>query len=291
MAQVFNDPSGVGGTVNVMVPESWTKDVQFARDNAFVAAGLVERKYEKDLSVGDRVHIPFIADLTTETIESGTDLTPVANTETEVELIVDQYEGTAIEIFDQAKVQSKYNLASAYSNRIGQALAENVDSALLGEYANVAAANDMTTAAAIAYDDIVDAVGLLDAGNVPQGDRFLIVNAVTLSDLRKDSDFVRYDARGDKGAFMQGGGVGALGEIYGIPVYLSNNVQTDATPTPDDYCNILAHKSWLGLAIQDKPALERDRNPLGSASYLIGRVLYGFKTIRDDHAVVVRRQV
>ncbi len=274
-------------TAAKLIPESWTKDVEFARDDAFVAAGLVERRFEKDLSVGDQVHIPFIGDLATESIVSTGSMTPVANTETEVILTVDQFEGTAVEIFDKTKIQSKYNLPKIYSNRIGNALANVVDTALLDEYANVLTANKMTGVAAVAYDDVVDAVALLDAGNVPQGDRFMIVNAATLSDLRKDAQFVRYDARGTNHAVTKGGGVGGIGEIYGIPVHLSNNVQDDAT----SYMNILAHKSWLALAIQAKPDMEKHRNPLASAGYLIGRVLFGLKTIRPDHGVVITRTI
>ena len=290
MAQVTNT------TAAVMIPESWYRDVQFARDDAFVAAGLVERRYESDLSVGDQVHIPFIADLTTEDISTaGTTMTPVANTETEVILSVDRFQGVAVEIWDKTKVQSKYSLDKAYSNRIGQALASAVDTDLLDFSGNtdvtVASGHDLTTVAAVTYDNVVSAVAVLDAANVPQGDRWMIVNAQTLGDLRKDANFVRYDSRGDKAAFLQGGGVAAIGEIYGIKVFLSNNVQLDTVPTPDDYLNIIGHKSWLALAVQAKPDLERHRNPLDSASYLIGRVLYGIKTIRDDHAVILRRQV
>lgn len=274
-------------TAAELIPESWTKDVEYARDDAFVAANLVERRFEKDLSVGDTVHIPFIADLVTESIVSTGSMTPVANTETKVDLVVDQFEGTAVEIFDKTKIQSKYDLPKIYSNRIGNALANVVDTSLLDEYTNILAGNKPTTVATLTYDLVVEAVGLLDAGNVPQGNRFFIVNSVTLSDLRKDAQFVRYDSTGEKGGHLQGGGVGAIGEIYGIPVYLSNNVQDDAT----SYMNILAHKSWLALAIQAKPDMEKHRNPLASAGYLIGRVLYGLKTIRPDHAVQVARTI
>lgn len=281
MAQINNT------TAAVMVPESWHKDIQYARDDNFVMAGLVERKFEKDLQVGDQVHIPFVANLTTEAITSGSNLTPVANTETEVVLTVDQFKGTAVEIFDLTKYQSKYDLPKAYSNRIGQALAEDVDTALLTQAAALAGVYDPAAVATVTYDDIVDRVAVLDAANVPQDGRFMVVNAVTLGDLRKDANFVRYDARGDKHASMQGGGVGAIGEIYGIKVYLSNNVQTDT----GSYVNVIAHKSWLALAVQARPDLETHRNPLGSATYLIGRVLYGFKEIRADHAITLRRTV
>jgi len=280
MAQVNNT------TAAVMIPESWYKDVQFARDDNFVAASLVERKYESDLKVGDTVNMPFIANLTTEAISSGSDLTPVANTETEVSLVVNQFKGVAVEIFDQTKYQSKYDLDKAYSNRIGQALAEDVDTAILAEAQNLAGVYDPAAVAAVTYDDIVDRVAVLDAANVPQSDRFMIVNAVTLGDLRKDANFIRYDSTGEKAAHLQGGGVGAIGEIYGIKVYLSNNVQTDTS-----YVNIIAHKSWMALAIQAKPDMEMHRNPLGSATYLIGRVLYGLKEIRADHAITLRRTV
>lgn len=283
MAQV-NDT-----TAAVMIPESWTRDVEFARDDKLVLADLVTRKYEKDLNVGDQVHIPFVSNLAVEDVASGSDLTPAANTETEVVLVVDKFKGSAVEIFDKTKIQAKYDLPAAYKDRIGQALAEAVDTDLANLWSTVAAGNQMTAVATVDYDDVVDAVTLLDRANVPQDDRHMVVDARTLGDLRKEDMFTRYDATGVKGAFAQGDK--AIGEIYGIKVYISNNIAVYATPTPDEIKNMIFHRSAFALAMQKSPWMEMHRNPLGSAEYIIGRELYGVKTIRTDHAVVLPRQV
>ncbi len=283
MAQVNNT------TADVMIPESWTRDVEFARDDNLVFADLVTRKYEQDLNVGDQVHIPFVGNLTVENITSGSNLTPIANTETEVVLVVDKFKGVAVEIFDKTKIQSKYDLPAAYKNRIGQALADVVDSDIAALWSTVAAGNQMTAVANVDYDDIVDAVTLLDMANVPQDGRSMVVDSRTLGDLRKDDNFIRYDSTGKAGAWTQGDK--AIGEIYGIKVYISNNVAIDTTETPDEIKNMIFHKSAFALAMQKSPWMEMHRNPLGSADYIIGRELYGVKTIRTDHAVVLPRQV
>ncbi len=269
----------------VFIPEMWAKDVQMARRNKLIMANLVDHQYEDDIAYGDTVHITSIAEMTADAITPGTALTPVAPTETEQTLVIDQYYGKAIELQDMLKRQSKYDLRKPYADVIGFALAKKIDGTLLAQYANVTAGNIQTTVAALTFNGIVDAHTLLDAANVPQEDRALVINAVCLGDLRKLDEFKSYNETGEVGIVEKK--MGIVGSIYGTPVYLTNAVATSSS----HYQCLLFHKSAFAIAVQTQPEMESDRDILKKADLLSGSCLWGVKTVRSDHAVVIQRTV
>lgn len=278
----------------VFIPETWAPEVQMARTNNLVMGNLVDKQYEKSLSYGDTVHIVSIAEMTADVMVPGTALVPVAPTETEQTLVIDKYYGKAIELQDVLKKQSKYELRQPYTEVLGRALATAIDSSLLSLYSTVATANKMTTVAAVTYDDIVDAHLLLDAANVPMDNRVLVVNAQVLSDFRKDPQFTEYDSTGKEGTKETT--MGIRGNIFNTPVYLSNAVKTaDAdgagAGTDEAYQCLLFHKSAFAAAIQLQPDMESDRDILKKVDLLSTSALWGVKTVRPDHAVVIQRTV
>lgn len=273
----------------VFIPEVWAKDIQKARRNKLVMLNLVDHQYQSDLKYGDTVHIPSIAALTADNITPGNALVPVAPTETEQTLVVDQYKGKAIEIQDMLKKQSKYDLRRPYTDEIGFALAKAIDASLLAQYANVLTANKMTAVAAVTYDTIVEASTLLDAADVPQEDRALVVNAHILGDLRKDPQFTEYDSTGREG--VKETKLGIRGTIFGVPVYLTNAVASNSDSGTNNYQALLFHKSAFAAVVQIQPETESDRDILKKSDLISGSTLYGVKTVRPDHAVVIRRNV
>lgn len=269
----------------VFIPEVWAKDVQMARRNKLIMANLVDHQYESEIAYGDTVHITSIAEMTADAITPGTALTPVAPTETEQTLVINQYYGKAIELQDMLKRQSKYDLRKPYADVIGFALATAIDGSLLAEFANVETTHKQTAVANLTFNGIVDAHGLLDQDNVPQEDRVLVVNWAGLADLRKLDEFKSYNETGEVGLVEKK--LGIVGTIYGAPVYLTNAVKTSASA----YQFLLFHKSAFAIAVQTQPEMESDRDILKKADLLSGSCLWGVKTVRPDHAVVIRRTV
>lgn len=268
----------------VFIPEVWAKEVQMARRNKLIMAPLVDHQYEEGImQYGDTVHITSIAEMTADAITPGTALVPVAPTETEQTLVIDQYYGKAIELQDMLKKQSRVDLMQPYADVIGFALAKAIDSSILAQYANVATAHKQTAVANLTFDGIVDAHGLLDEDNVPQEDRVLVVNWAGLADLRKLDEFTFFEKTGE--ANLVESKLGIVGTIYGAPVYLTNAVANDTGV----YQFLLFHKSAFAVAIQMQPEMESDRDILKKADLLSGSCLWGVKTVRPDHAVVIRR--
>lgn len=269
----------------VFIPEVWAKDIQMARTNNLVMANLVDKQYESSLTYGDTVHITSIAEMTADAMTPGTALVPVAPTETEQTLVIDQYYGKAIEIQDVLKRQSKYDLRRPYTEKLGRAIAVAMDSSLLSQYANVHTDHKRTAIATMTFAEIVEAHTLLDEDNVPMEDRALVINARILGDLRKLPEFTAYDETGREGVRERE--MGIVGTIYGTKVYLSNAVKTASGA----YQALLFHKDAFAMAVQLQPDVESDRDILKKSDLVSISALWGVKTVRPDHAVVLRRTV
>lgn len=278
-------PAMTPSTHPEFVPEVWAKDIQMARTNNLVMGGLIDKQYQNDLAYGDTVHIVSIAEMTADVMTPGTALVPVAPDETEQTLVIDQYFGKAIEIQDVLKKQSKYDLRSPYTEVMGRAIATAIDGSLLAQHANVAAAHKRTAVATMTFDEIVEAHTLLDEDNVPMEDRALVINARILGDLRKLPEFTAYDETGREGVRERE--MGIVGTIYGTKVYLSNAVKTDTGA----YQALLFHRSAFASVIQLQPNVESDRDILKKSDLVSVAALWGVKTVRPDHAVVLRRTV
>lgn len=268
----------------VFIDEVWAKDIQENRRNKLIATKLVDHQFESQiLNHGDTVHITSIAPLTATAITPGSPIVPIANTETEQTLVIDQYYGVGVELQDMLKKQSTYNLRKPYVDEMSYALATKIDESLLAEWTNVATANKMTAVASLTFAGIVDANVLLDKANVPMSDRALVVNATGLGDLRKLAEFTMYEKTGKEG--LVSSDFGLVGQIYGAPVYMTNAVPKAGGSAK----NMLIHKSAFAVAIQMKPEMEYDRDILKKTDIITGSALWGVKTIRPDHAVVLQR--
>lgn len=273
----------------LLIDEVWAKEIQENRRNVLVAQKIVDLQYESGLlSHGDTVHILAMPDFTADTIVPGTPLTPIAPTETEQTLVVDQYPGKAVVVQDMLKVQSLYELRSKYTEKISHALATAIDTYIMGLYTQFDAANVMDPVAAVTFDTLIDAHAILDAKNVPQTGRVIVVDSYGLADLRKVAEFTMYDKVGQAGLVKNSGddpNPGFVGTIYGAPVYWTNAVAKDATTSK----LLLVHKSAIAAVVQMKPEIEHDRDILLKADIVSGSCLFGAKVVRPDHGVVIQR--
>lgn len=287
----INTTNGTGG---YFIPEMWSKEVEWARDNAYVVANRVERKHEDGLEMGKNVHVPFLAKLPVSGVTNvvpGTPIVPVAATDTEVQILINKFKAQGIQISDIAKTQAKYDLAPLYSKVIGDVLAAVIDTDVLSELRTGSTNTAVTTAASTAatYAQIVSAVTTLDSANVPLDERSFIVNGVMMGDLRQMQEFTRYDAVGEKNPSTASDSTKSLvGFIYGIPVFMTNNTELVAG-TPNRTYNWLFHKSAVGLVVQKNPSMEKDRTSLNLADDIVGSVIYGIKTLRANHSVAIAR--
>lgn len=80
---------------------------------------------------------------------------------------------------------------------------------------------------------------------------------------------------------------GFIFQLFGVPVYLSTNIKETGTPAVKK--NLLLHKSALAIAWSKNNATENVRSTanLTLANLIVMQSVYGWKTIRTDHFVVI----
>jgi N4-gp56 family major capsid protein len=280
-------PNVSKGTIDVYVPELWLTEVQKARETNLVAAnrffdvsgfGEVKKK-------GDVLHIPKLSNYTAGDKTANTELPSSATTETEFTLTINKHKGLRIPVEDFAAVQSAYDMMSLYTGRIGYALAKALDTDLLALYSGLAQTVGATasTDGGISDTNIVRAIQKLDRAEAPRDGRSIIIDSFGMEDMRLIDKFTRYDAVGQANAITNG----QFGTIYGIPVYISENVQTTSVIGGTLSRGLVVHKEAFAFAQQKSPSIETWRNGPQLADELIGQSIYGVAEYRDDHGVVL----
>lgn len=271
-------------TAAAYIPELWNDSILKARDAALVMAGKIMTVRPEGLKFGDTVHIPYMGNETALDKTAGSAVTFASATDTDITLNINKYKYVAKLIEDVVSVQSKYDLFSNYTDKIGKALANEVEKSLLALTAQFAAQSVGSHAAGSVYtNDILTAIRMLDANNVPQEDRYLVVDAYGRQDLLSITDFIRYDAGGKTPAPVNSG---IIGEIFGVKVLFSNNIANGGTAT--SVIGLMFHKEALALALQKDVTVKQEYSVDYIGTKIVGYEIYGVTASRNDHAVLFK---
>lgn len=267
------------------IPEIWSPEVKRAVESNLTMAKLVLRDYEGEIqSKGDTVHIADISNLSVGDKSASTNVNYETITEDKTDLTIDKHKYAAFKIEDIVAVQSQTNLLQEYSNKVGYALAKQIDTDLLGLYValsqSVGADNtDITD------DTFLSAIKYLDLADAPETDRSAVFTAGQKAAFLNVDQFVRYDATGIGG--QQNPIIrGQFGELYGVRVFFTTNVTTTGSPAGDH--NLMFHKEAFALAMQRDIRMQSQYDIDALATKVVGDVLYGVKEYRDAFGVVIK---
>ena len=278
-------------TGDVFIPEIWSAEVLRATERALVMAAKVKRYDTLVQNRGDTIHIPNLSNLTANDKTANTQVTLQAPTETETVIAIDQHKEASFLVEDLLNVQSNYDLMGEYTNKAGYAIAQAVDSDLLALYSGLTTTDQGTYGSDIGDAEILGAIEQLDLADAPLEDRCLVIFPTQKTAIAKLEKFVKADwlgqyqlptpvSVGPESRFY-------WGEIYGVPVYYTNQVpQTAGTPTQTH--NILFHKEAFALALQQSPRTQSDYIIEYLGNLVVCDVIYGVKVLRSDFGVEVR---
>lgn len=275
----------VGGVFN---PELWIPLVQKATESNLVAAnrffdvsgfGEIKRK-------GDVIHVPKLSNYTAIDKTANTELPSSATTESEVTLTINKHKGIRIAVEDIEAAQSAYDLMSMYTEKIGYGLAKALDTDLMSLYSGLSQTVGATTAtdANLSDTQITRAMRFLDVAEAPMADRSMILSPYAIEQMRLLDKFTRYDSTGQDSSPITNG---KFGTIYGVPVYVTNQVQSTSVIGGQLDHNLVVHKEAFIYATQKNPSIEKWRNGPQLADELIGQTLYGVAEYRDTFGVVL----
>jgi HK97 family phage major capsid protein len=292
------------------IPEIWSDEVIAAYQKNLVLANLVNKMTMKGKK-GDVLHIPKPTRGVATAKAANTAVTIQADTETEVNVSIDQHFEYSRFIEDIVEVQALASLRRFYTEDAGYALAKKIDDTLfqLGKsfgngdasdwtHSNSYYSNAGTALGAYAEDTVAststftDAVfraliKLMDDQDTPMDGRFFVVppsvrQAIMGIDRYNSSDFV--DGRGVNN--------GQIGSLYGIDIYVSSNcpiIETDANNSAggDVKAAILGHKDSMVLAEQMSVRSQTQYKQEYLSTLYTADTLYGVKVVRPETGFVL----
>lgn len=264
------------------IPEVWAAEVMRHTQKNLVLANLVKR-FDTDVKgMGDVIHIPRLAEVTARSKSAGTAVTFDAATEDEYTITINQHKYFAFTVEDIAAVQARADLRSEYTTAAGYAVARAIDTTIAGLYSGLS--QSVSAGAALEDSEVITAVEYLDAADAPRDNRAFVIHSEALADLRALDKFTRYDATGAKGVHTNNG---LIANVYGVDVYLSNNIAIEDA-SPDLVHNLMFHKEAFGLAQQVAPKTEAEYSVDELGWKVAAHTIYGASELRDTFAVDVQ---
>ena len=292
------------------IPEIWSDEVIAAYKANLVLANLV-RKMSFKGKKGDTLHIPKPTRGTAAAKAANTAVTIQANTESEVQVLIDQHFEYSRFIEDIVETQALSSLRSFYTEDAGYALAKKVDDTLiaLGKSFGDGDASDWVHSNAYFIDastgltlyaldtvttsDVFTDAGfrkliqLMDDADVPMdGRKFAIPpslrNAIMGVDRYNSSDFV--DGRGVQN--------GQIGKLYGIDIYVSSNMPTIETAGDNSVGDaikaaLLFHTDTMVFAEQLGVRSQTQYKQEYLSTLYTADTLFGTKTVRPEAGFVL----
>jgi N4-gp56 family major capsid protein len=297
-------------TAATFIPEIWSDEIVAAYKKNLVAANLVKKMSFKGKK-GDTVHIPSPTRGSASVKAASTQVTLIAATETEVQVLINKHYEYSRMIEDIVEAQALSSLRSFYTDDAGYALAKQVDQDIIrlgrlsqggagARYAGAFIGSDGTTAydytadnqAALTDAAIRRSIQRLDDSDVPMDGRFFIVPPSTRNTLMGLARFTEQAFVGEQGGSNTIRN-GEIGDVYGVKVYVSTNADTptdandgSGTAQPARIA-LMAHKDAFVLVEQVGIRSQTQYKQEYLGTLFTADTLYGVAELRDYSSVAL----
>ena len=293
----YPTPQVTNTTAAVFIPEIWSDEVIAAYKSNLVAANVFKKMSFKGKK-GDTIHIPKPTRGNASIKASEAPVTLIAATETEVNVLIDKHYEYSRFIEDITEVQALASMRRFYTDDAGYALAKQVDTDMV-QLGRVMNGGDGTadydagytgTDGSVLYDGsnagaltdiaIRNVIQKLDDQDVPTSGRFFLVPPAARNTLM---GLDRYTAMDFVGEAASANTIrnGQIGNLYGIPVYVTSNA--DTTTTGDRVC-LMGQKDAAVLVEQLGVRSQVQYKQDYLSTLYTSDTIYGVKELREDSA-------
>jgi len=293
----YPTPQVTNTTAAVFIPEIWSDEVIAAYKANLVAANLFKKMSFKGKK-GDTIHIPKPTRGQASLKASETAVTLIAETESEVIVPIDKHYEYSRFIEDITEVQALTSMRRFYTDDAGYALAKQVDTDMVQLGRNMNGGDgtadydagftgtdgntvyDGSNAGALTDIAIRNVIQKLDDQDVPTQGRFFLIPPSARNTLM---GLDRYTAMDFVGEAASANTIrnGQIGNLYGIPVYVTSNA--DTTTGGDRVC-LMGHKDAAVLVEQLNVRSQTQYKQDYLSTLYTSDTIYGVKELREDSA-------
>lgn len=311
----FNTNPSYSGT---FIPAVWSAKLNAKFYKASVYGEIANTDFQGEISgMGDKVVINTAPSITVQPYSVGTNLIYQAPTPDVQELLIDKGFYFAFHVNDVLAYQAKPDLMDMFSADAAEQMRVKIDSTVLyNTFSQAAAANKGATAgvnsgaynlgtdaapitltASNVVQKVLELASVLDEQNVPETDRWLVIDPATRA-LLFQSDLAKAYATGDSTSPVRNGKIGTIDRFT---VYVSNNLPKGAAGTATPWVSgdgsedsvtttgtvakrraiIAGHKSAVTFASQITK-METVRNPNDFGDYIRSLNVFGYKVVKPE---------
>jgi N4-gp56 family major capsid protein len=306
MAGEFSPTGSITNTTAAsFIPEIWSDEIVAAYKKSLVAANLF-KKMSWNGKKGDTINIPVPTRGDAHIKQSESQVTLNTNSSSLIPVLINRHYEYSNLIEDITEVQSLSSMRRFYTDDAGYALAKAVDTDLIqlgrgfnggsdgAGYNKAYIGSNGTTlydktantnagnAAALTDAAIRRTIQRLDDNDVPMDGRFFIIPPSARNTLMGLDRYTEQAFVGEVGANNTIRN-GEIGNLYGIPVFVSSNADT-ATGTAGVRICLMGHKDAAVLVEQVGVRSQVQYKQEYLATLYTADTLYGVKELRDGSA-------
>jgi len=297
-------PLGSNQTTHIsaanFIPEIWSDEIIASYKKNLVVANLF-KKMNMVGKKGDTIHIPAPNRGNASLKAINTQVTLVADSVADVPVVIDLHYEYSKLIEDMAEAQALSSLRRFYTEDAGYALARQKDTSLIqlgrgfnggsgtAAYSGALSGADGTTAyvagsntglGALTDAAIRRTIQRLDDNDVPMDGRFFAVppsSRNTLMGLARYTEQAFVGEAGSNNTIRNG----EIGNLYGIPVFVTSNADTTSGSTA---CRIalLGHKDAAVMVEQQAVRTQTQYKQEYLGTLFTADTIYGVKELRDN---------
>lgn len=314
VASPFNVSPSYSGT---FIPAVWSAKLNAKFYAASVYGDIANTNWEGDISgMGDKVTINTAPTITVSNYTVGSGVSYQVPTPSTIELNIDKGKYFAFQVNDVLAYQAQPELIDVFSADAAQQMRVAIDSNVIyntfsagsaankGATAGVASASynlgtdtaPITLTSANVLSTILAMASVLDEQNIPETDRFLVIDPYTRQ-LLMQSNLAQAQFMGDNTSIVRNG---LIGSIDRFKVYVSNQLPKAVAGTATPWLSgdgtensitsssnlkrraiIAGHKAGITFASQITK-METVRNTTDFGDYIRSLNVYGFKVVKPE---------
>ena len=297
-------------TAATFVPQIWSDEIIAAYKKNLVMANVIKKMSFKGKK-GDTVHVPAPTRSSASAKGATNAVTLLVNTESEIQISINKHYEYSRLIEDIVETQALTSLRAFYTEDAGYALAKQVDLDLIqlgrgfngatvgtNDYATSASStkayigSDGTTAynsstsnaAALTDAAIRRTIQRLDDNDTPMDGRFFIIppsSRNTLMGLSRYTEQAFVGEAGNSNTIRNG----EIGNLYGMPVFVTSNADFGAGNSGADRIALMGHRDSMVLVEQMAIRSQTQYKQEYLGTLFTADTIYGVARMRDAASV------